>query len=226
MKKSTSILWGIVLIVVGVLVAINALGIADVNLFFDGWWTLFIIVPCAIGLFTDREKTDNIIGIIIGVFLLLCCQDVLSFGLFWKLLIPAIIIIIGVKMIFGGLFSGKANEVIKKLSENKDGVATSCAAFSGNDLNFDSQEFKGADLTAVFGGVKLDLRNAIITEDCAVKVCAVFGGIDILVPPNVNVKVNSTCLFGGVSNKTKLYKDNTVTVYVSGVCMFGGVDVK
>ncbi len=29
---------------------------------FDGWWTLFIIVPCAIGLITDRDKTGSIIG--------------------------------------------------------------------------------------------------------------------------------------------------------------------
>ena len=42
MKKASSILWGIVLIAVGVVLALNVFNIMDINLFFDGWWTLFI----------------------------------------------------------------------------------------------------------------------------------------------------------------------------------------
>ena len=61
MKNFGNVLWGIVLIVVGLIVGGNALGIIDVSVFFDGWWTLFIIVPCFIGLFKEREKTWNII---------------------------------------------------------------------------------------------------------------------------------------------------------------------
>ena len=66
MKKTSNILWGLVLVALGVIFALNALDIADFNIFFDGWWTLFIIVPCTVGLFTEREKTGNIIGTIIG----------------------------------------------------------------------------------------------------------------------------------------------------------------
>lgn len=71
MKKVSSVILGLLLIVVGVIFALNALNIADIDIFFDGWWTLFIIVPCGVGLFTEREKTGNLIGIAIGVFLLL-----------------------------------------------------------------------------------------------------------------------------------------------------------
>ena len=59
MKKISSVIWGIVLIAAGALFALNALNITDINIFFDGWWTLFIIVPCAVGLFTEREKTGE-----------------------------------------------------------------------------------------------------------------------------------------------------------------------
>lgn len=226
MKKVSNILWGILLVLFGVVIALKALGIANFDLFFDGWWTLFIIVPCTVGLFTNREKTGNIIGILIGVFLLLCCRDVLSFDLLWKLMVPAIIIIIGVKMIIGGLFGNKANDVMKKLKSDGANPKTGCATFSGCNLNFDGEVFDGAELTAVFGGVKCDLRNAIIEKDCAVSVSAIFGGIDILVPEGVNVKVNSNSIFGGISNKTKPIKDAAVTVYVGGTCLFGGVDIK
>ena len=44
MKKIESILWGLVLIVVGVIIGLNTMGITNINIFFDGWWTLFIIM--------------------------------------------------------------------------------------------------------------------------------------------------------------------------------------
>lgn len=225
MKKASSVLWGIVLIAAGVVLALNVFNITDINMFFDGWWTLFIIVPCAIGLFTEREKTGNIIGIVIGVLLLLCCQDVLSFSILWKLLVPVIIVIIGLKMVLTGLFGNKANEIMKKLRLEGKEPKVGCAVFSGCDMSCDGEVFEGAELTAVFGGVDCDLRNAIIEKDCAVQVSAIFGGIDIFVPDNINVKVSSNSIFGGVSNKTAVHQ-NAPTLYVRGTCMFGGVEIK
>ena len=225
MKKASSILWGIVLIAAGAVFALNALNITNIDVFFDGWWTLFIIVPCAVGLFTEREKTGNIIGIAVGVFLLLCCQDILSFSMLWKLLVPAIIVIIGLKMVFNGLFGNRANEIITKIKQDGGNTKVGCATFSGCNLNYDGDVFEGAELSAVFGGVKCDLRNAIIEKDCAIQVSAIFGGVDILVPENINVKVTSNSIFGGISNKTSPHKA-APTIYISGTCMFGGVEIK
>ena len=225
MKKISNVIWGIVLIAAGAIFSLNALNITNINVFFDGWWTLFIIIPCAIGLLTEREKTGNIIGIAVGVFLLLCCWDILSFSMLWKLLVPAIIVIIGLKMVFTGLFGNKANEIIAKIKQDGGDAKVGCAIFSGSDLNFQGEEFEGAELTAVFGGVKCDLRGAVIEKDCAIVVSAIFGGIDILVDDNINVKLSTNCIFGGVSNKTSVHK-NAPTVYISGMCMFGGVEIK
>lgn len=225
MKKTKSILWGIVLIAVGVVWALNDLNIVKINIFFDGWWTLFIIVPCCIGLFSEREKTGNIIGIAIGLFLLLCCQDILSFSLLRKIIVPAIIVFIGLKLLFGGLLGNRSGDIMKALKLEGKEVKEGCAAFSECKLNYSGEVFEGADLTATFGAVQCDLRNAVIEKDCAIQVTAVFGGIDIIVPDNINVKNNTICIFGGVSNKTAVRK-NVPTVYISGTCMFGGVDIK
>lgn len=225
MKRTSSVLWGIVLIAAGVILALNVFGITDINIFFEGWWTLFMIVPCVIGLFTEREKTGNLIGILLGVFLLLCCQDILSFSMLWQLLIPAVIVIIGLKMVLTGLFGNKANAIIKQMRLEGKEPRSGCAVFSGCHMNYDGEVFEGAELTAVFGGVKCDLRNAVIERDCAIAVSAIFGGIDILVPGNINVKVSSNSIFGGVSNKTAVHQ-NAPTIYISGTCMFGGVDIK
>ena len=110
MKSFGNVLWGIVFIVVGLIIGGNALGIININIFFDGWWTLFIIVPCFIGLFKEREKTGNIIGLLIGIALLLCCQDLLNFDMIWKLALPTVLIIIGISFIFKDTFNSKISK--------------------------------------------------------------------------------------------------------------------
>lgn len=224
MKKTSNILWGLVLVALGVIFALNALDIADFNIFFDGWWTLLIIVPCTVGLFTEREKTGNIIGIVIGVLLLLWCRGIMDIEMAWKLFIPAIIIIVGLKLVFQGIFGNKTSEMLKKKKEEGKNLRSGFAAFSGCEMNYSGEIFEGAELNAIFGGVECDLRNAIIEKDEVIKATAIFGGIDILVPDNVNVKVDSNSIFGSVDNKTKAHTD-APTLYISAICLFGGIDI-
>lgn len=227
MKKSKTIIWGIILIIAGILLAVNSLGIADINIFFDGWWTLIIIIPCFIGLFTESDKVGNLIGILIGVFLLFCCQNILSFDLFLKLVLPIVIIAVGAKMIFGSFKSSKSTKVMDEVVSSGGNVRNTTATFSGQDVNYSGEIFSGAEYNAIFGGIECDLRGAVIDKDCVIKATAIFGGIDIFLPPNVNVKVNSNSFFGGISNKAHQNSSaNTVTIYIEGTCLFGGVDIK
>ena len=228
MKKFGNFLWGVVLIALGLIIGAKALGFLNVDLFFDGWWTLFIIIPCFIGLFKDNEKVGNIIGLLVGVSLLLACQRIISFDMIWKLALPAILVIIGLSIMFKDVIGGKVNAEIKKLNSNMaKGENEYCATFSGQDLKFDGEEFKGATLTGVFGGIKCDLRNAIINQDVVINASAIFGGVDILVPTNVKVKVKSSAIFGGVDNKTSGNPvETSPTIYVNGSAVFGGVEVK
>lgn len=222
MKKLNRALWGIVLAAAGVLFALNALEITKIDVFFDGWWTLFILIPCFVGLFTERDKTGNIIGLLVGVFLLLCSRDILDFSMVWKLLLPAILFIIGIKMICSSIWGKKTDALPTKAGS---GPVIARAIFGGRDLNYEGQVFEGGEITAIFGGVDCNLKNAIIKKDCAIRATAIFGGIDILVPANVNVVVNSVSVFGGFSNETVAQPD-VPTIYIKGFCMFGGVDIK
>lgn len=225
MKKVSNMLWGIVLIIIGVIFGMNALGISDIDIFFDGWWTLFIIVPCFIGLFSDDDKTGNLIGLVIGVILLLGCQGYIRFYMIWKLIVPTILILVGLSFIFKDTFNRKIKKEMSKLNRNKD--REYYATFSGQNINFANEAFTGCSLNAVFGGLKCDLRDAMIHEDCILETSAIFGGITIYVPENINVKVTSTPIFGGVTNHCRSKNQaDCVTVYINALCMFGGVDIK
>lgn len=227
MKKIGNILWGIVFIIVGLIFGLNALEITDINIFFDGWWTLFIIVPCFIDFFKDNDKTGDIVGFVIGVVLLLCCQGILNFDVVGKLLFPAILVIIGLSFIFKDSINRKIRKEIKKLNHNHSEEQEYCATFGGQNISFNQEEFKGCDLNAVFGGVECDLRGSIIKEDVVINASAIFGGIDIYIPDDVNVKITSTPIFGGVSNKKSNPKiDGNKTIYINATCIFGGVEIK
>lgn len=226
MKRLNNILWGIVLIAVGVLITLNVLGIG-IDIFFAGWWSLFIIVPCFIGLITTREKTGNLIGLGIGVALLLAAQGIFSFSLLWKLIIPFIIIVVGIRLIFKDFFNKRSREVEQKIKAEGGSLRQYAATFSGQSIDYSGEEFTGAELNAVFGSIKLDLRNAVIKGDSVINACGVFGGITVLVPDNINVKISSSSIFGGVSDGRKFKtKDSSVTLYVNGNCIFGGTEIK
>ena len=119
MKKFRNIIWGLIFIVIGLIFGGNALGITDIDIFFVGWWTLFIIIPCFTGLFNEKEKTGNIIGLFIGITLLLSCQNIIEFDLIAKLWFPAILVCIGASIIFKDTIGGKVNEEIKKSNEKR-----------------------------------------------------------------------------------------------------------
>lgn len=227
MKRTTSILWGCVLVALGVILGVNALGIAQVNIFFPGWWTLFIIVPCLISLFSsDSDKTGDVIGIVIGACLLLACQGVVAFGMLWKLMVPAILVIIGLSIIFKDVLKGKVAKEIKKF-HGKTGDKEYWATFSGQNIDFAKEKFEGCRLEAVFGGIKCDLREAKIEEDVLIRANSVFGGITIYTPEKVNVQVISTAMFGGTTNRREKTVDKgKKTLFIETTSIFGGVEIK
>ena len=140
MKGYKNIIWGLLFIIVGIIVFTNSFGITNITIFFDGWWTLFIIIPCFIGLIKDDDKTGNLIGLLIGIVLLLCCQNVLSFALAGKLIIPVALVLIGLSFIFKNTLNSALRKEISKLSKNTD--KSYCATFGGQNLNLANEDFE------------------------------------------------------------------------------------
>ena len=224
MKKIGSLIWGILFIIVGLIFGLNAMGITDINIFFRGWWTLFIIIPRLIGVIKESYKVGNYIWLLIGILLLLSAQGIINFSTIWKLALPIILVIIGLSIIFKDVVGSKINDKIKEL--NKQGKTEYYATFSGEELTFTGSEFKGASLNAIFGGIDINLKDAVIGEDIVINSTAVFGGVDILVPNNVNVKVKSSSIFGGTDNKMTENKENVPTIYVKAFNLFGGTEIR
>ena len=132
-------------------------------------------------------------------------------------MLPLILVFIGLSIIFGGK--------VKEGTNNKE--REFCACFGGQTVKFDGQDFKGATVNGIFGGITLDLRNAKIKDGSVIEAAAIFGGVNILIPEDLKVEIKSTSIFGGVTDKTKAKeKKDKITLYVNGSAIFGGVEIK
>lgn len=217
-------MWGLVLIVLGIIIGLNSLGIANINIFFEGWWTLFIIIPCFISIFNDKgDKMGNVIGLTIGVALLLSIRGILPFDIIAKLIIPFILVMIGLSMIFKNTLQKKISE---KINVAKDGLENITATFTEQKIIKSGEKFEGANLDAVFGSVNLDLCDAKLNAETVIKASAIFGGIVIIVPKDVTVKMKSTSIFGGVQNHNHTKEEQKKVIYIETFALFGGIDIK
>ena len=103
------------------------------------------------------------------------------------------------------------------------------AVFSGVDRHISGADFHGAQCTAVFGGCKIDLRDAQIQgREAVLDTYAIFGGVEIRVPEDWEVVNHKLTLFGGTSDHRRRPSKgpDTKTLILEGATIFGGTDVK
>lgn len=223
MKKAFPVVLGIVLIACGVVYLLSLLGIVTLSLSLDGWWTLFIILPCLNGLVTDQDKTGSLIGLSVGVLLLLAARDVLEYDMVWKLVVPILIVLLGIKLIVKSLRpSGKALRI------SSDGEIEALAAFREDTVELEGEALRCARVSAIFGAATCNLSNADIQEGCRLEVNCLFGGAEIYLPKNVVIRNSTFSLFGGIEDERKeLATDGEkVTLLLEGYCAFGGVSIQ
>lgn len=214
---ASRVILGGFIIFLGAALLLNQFGIAE-NVF--RLWPLILV---AVGLSMIVNNFKNVLpGLIVlsvGVIFQLEAFDVIPFSV-WNLW-PLFIIFAGVSILLGNYtFSNKGEK-------NSQGFIKSNVLFWGEDKVV-KDEFEGAILNAAFGAIKLDLRKAIIKDKAQIDVNAIFGGVEILLPPNTFVENNVVGIFGGSSDETEKREknDDSKSVVLKGSATFAGIEVK
>ena len=189
-------------------------------------WEMILIVLGVIFISTRDNKTTGWILLIIG--LVFWVPDFIHVPysvrrLFW----PTLLIIVGVAII---IRSSVGRRTFPKAESGNDYI-DDVAIFGGGDKVITSTNFKGGNITAIFGGSKIDLTKAQLAPGQNVlDVFCLFGGTTIIVPENWNVKVDVISVLGGFSDKRYVKTDTTMDVgkeiVIKGFAMFGGGEVK
>lgn len=267
MKKSIApLLFGILFILAGLGFLGNALFDWNFNIMFDGWWTLFIIVPSFVSILANGPRSFNIIAFLIGVLLLLSRQLPHFFDYrYTGITIVAVVIIgIGISLISsffrkpqaptyytyqqnpncqapppqgnGANYQTQGATGTYAANEPQSGswpydenpFPNYNAVFSGTTARNTASSLEGARISAICGGVDLDLRNAIVTHDITIYITSFMGGVDIFAPRNVKIALNKTDILGGTDCIAYTMPANSDAPMVTFVCttILGGIDIK
>ena len=101
------------------------------------------------------------------------------------------------------------------------------AMWSGIQRRVSSPAFRRGELTAIMGGIELDLRQAGTENgEAVIDVFVLWGGIEIMVPPDWAVSNQVTPIMGGAEDGSTGTQASRNRLIVKGVVIMGGVDIK
>lgn len=210
--------FGVLIVSVGVILLLDNAGTVDAGDIFGTWWPVALIAGgLLMFIASPRTWVMPLIVVAVGVALLLSSLDIADIGEF---LWPAIIVVVGLVIIFGRRSREHATETGDTVSN--------FTIFAGSELASHSDQFEGGNLSVMFGGIELDLRDAQLAPGAALDVFTAFGATEITVPRGWQVVLKGFPLFGGFENATA--KDSieatAPTLVINANVLFGGLEVK
>jgi predicted membrane protein len=241
---------GIILIAIGILFGLQSLGWIDGFQLWEFWPLILMFVGIS-HLVRPRQPGHRAWGaleIAFGSFFLLRTLGVFWIS-FWKVW-PFFLVAAGAHLIWQAWFSRRAESAeigqrahdgamagIEATRGLRDAPLTSrkldeLAVFGGGDRVVRTDDFRGGDVCVIFGGLDIDLREAVIAGDSAtIDVFVCFGGLDLRVPENWSVIIQAAPIFGSSEYKPPPGGPLTPaadrkTLVITGAVIFGGVEVK
>ena len=139
-----------------------------------------------------------------------------------------LLIYVGVSLIIDSYRRDPDQWLQRPLPIGEDGKRICCSVhYGGDEYIYRGEPFHGARLDAFCGGIRMDLRNATITEDEEIEIHTFCGGIELFVPQTVNVVVKSRSFIGGVGNHaSRIAGKDAPCLHIIANNFLGGVDIK
>jgi len=220
--EHTSLLVGLVIVALGVILLLDQEGLVRA---WDLWrfWPMVLIVVGLMRMFRATGAIDRLWGFVEVLFGVVFQLGALGYRYFrfahtW----PLLVIGLGLWVLYKAL---QPSEVESKLDFNRVDV------FGGGKVRVTSKKFQQGKWLAVFGGSQVDFTEADIEGDQAtLEMVAVFGGGEMVLPPNWEVQVRTASLFGGHNDETRRPLQETGVprkkLVIKGVLIFGGFNLK
>lgn len=217
---------GLLIIAVGIIFLLSSLDKLDVGDVFSTYWPLILIFMGLWNLLANnfRNAGFGIILILVGTFFMLLKWDILGANI-WRYFWPLLIIAVGLWILFKPRFIGFKGKV-PKIADDDLGAFI---MFSGINRRIESKEFRGGKATAMFGGIELDMtQTQLAGNQATIELTAIFGGVEIWVPREWKVVVDSNAIFGSVDDKHRSIPEQEAktTLFIKATAIFGGVEIK
>jgi len=227
-QLNSKLVLGIVVIVVGVVFTLRNLG-------FRAWFPLSRIWPVALIAVGIAKLFDKRAGskfwawaLVVGGSVLLAEQYGFIYFSIWSLW-PLLIVAVGGRIVWQAV-QGERMALPMGVDETGSYLNES-ALFGGGPRRIVTPAFKGGHVTAVLGGLEIDLRDSSIGGDKAVvDVFVLWGGVAMIVPEGWNVAVKVLPIFGGAGDETShplpTADSPAPQLVITGYAVFGGFEVR
>lgn len=228
-RRAKRAFFGLAIIGVGTLALLDNLRLFDIALL-RTFWPLFLVMFGLSYMAWPRHDGSRLFGlvpIVLGVLIMAHKLGYLTVEArqWW----PVLLILVGASiMLRGRPFGrhGRRDWFQSSTIEHADQVNAD-ATFSGMKLQNDSRSFKGGKVSVMFGGVELDLREAVMDgPEATITISASFGGVELRVPREWQVVVQMTATMGAVQDSSAPPAAPSHRLILRGEALFGGVEIK
>ena len=222
------VVFGVLIILVGALALLDNLHVFDARQVIHFWPMAFVVFG-ALKISQARDAGGYIVGgalIAAGTAITLQNMGIINFR--WRDWWPLLLIAGGALIIVTGLFGRQAARSLGAVEtqSSSDSIVDVGVLMSGINMANATQDFKGGKVSAIVGGVEIDLRNASIQDSASLSIFAMMGGIVIKVPADWSVVSNCVPIMGGVDDKSVPPASPVKRLVITGYVIMGGVEVK
>lgn len=223
-RPTWSFTLGVLVVLIGVLLLLDRLGIFYAERVLRFWPLLLIAAGIAI-VVQFRSASGRFWGAVLILAGVIDQFEMLGYHrLGWATLWPVFVIALGLLLLWGRIENPLHGRFVTSLSR-----ADSLNIFGAGEQQFNTREFKGGEMVAVFGGFKTDLTRAeMVGSEATLVVKAVFGTGEILVPATWAVTARGVGVFGGFEDKTRYVQPTPPQkrLIVTGAAVFGQVTIR
>lgn len=229
-QSSGRLIFGALLLTVGILWTLDNLNLLESDYILK-WWPVAIVVFGLSKLFgwgTNPSRMTGGFFTLIGLVILGAEVDLYDIHI-WRLWWPMLLMFVGVSILLRAVRGPRSGHKIGDSdSASADSVMRTFAMMGGTKVRITSNAFQGGEASAFMAGVDVDFRGATPAGDTVVlDVMAMWGGIEITVPPDWRVLVEVMPLMGGVEdNSDPALGLAKTTLVVRGTVFMGGVEIK
>ncbi|HET9994836.1 MAG TPA: DUF5668 domain-containing protein [Candidatus Acidoferrum sp.] len=227
---ASGMIWGAMLILVGLAFLLDHMGIISVDRLWR-FWPILLIVAGLSNVVSPERRFWGILLIAAGTLLQLNLLGIAQFG--WADFWPVILISVGLMVIWNSVRTRSTPTAPPTGGGDPRLTVNGVAIFSGLERRMTTQDFQGGHVTAIFGGIELDLTEANMqAEEATLEVNAIFGGAEIRVPDSWQVSYRGGPIFGGVEDKTRIRRSEDIAggkpkvLHITGLVAFGGLEIK